>query len=81
MNCLGVEFVVFSPDFGHIATQDLKDKEHLQVWFTWKYSLFCGHRWQEEIRSSIIFLFIFTFCQNLNLVIALLTMLVLLAML
>ena len=31
MNCLGVEFVVFSPDFGHIATQDLKDKEHLQV--------------------------------------------------
>ena len=31
MDCLGVEFVVFSPDFGYIATLDLKDKEHLQV--------------------------------------------------
>ncbi|KAL9969786.1 hypothetical protein ACROYT_G022043 [Oculina patagonica] len=31
LNCLGVEFVVFSPEFDYIASQELKDKEHLQV--------------------------------------------------
>lgn len=32
LNCVGVEFVMFSPEFDYIASQEFKDKEHLQVY-------------------------------------------------
>ena len=31
MTCLGVEFVVFSPELDYIASPELKDKDQLQV--------------------------------------------------